>query len=124
MRLGTILTVTVCALGALPLHAADTTDSRGVQIEGEPSLTNPGVNSTTGPGERPGPAQETGMEPASGAIDENNFRTLDADRDGYVSKQEAAGHRDLMDSFSELDDDADGQLTAEEFSNYRRIDAR
>lgn len=44
------------------------------------------------------------------------FTTLDANRDGYISRREAAGHAGVARSFKSADADGDGRLSAVEFS--------
>jgi Ca2+-binding EF-hand superfamily protein len=43
------------------------------------------------------------------------FASLDADGDGKVSKDEAAGHDDIVNNFDRLDRDRDGFVTKREF---------
>jgi Ca2+-binding EF-hand superfamily protein len=45
----------------------------------------------------------------------DSFAALDADGDGKVSKDEAAGHEDIVNSFDRLDRDRDGFVTKREF---------
>jgi Ca2+-binding EF-hand superfamily protein len=45
----------------------------------------------------------------------DSFTTLDADGDGKVSKEEAAGHETIANSFDKLDQDRDGFVTKKEF---------
>jgi hyperosmotically inducible protein len=52
------------------------------------------------------------------------FRKLDANRDGYVSPQEARKIRGFGKAFSEADDNRDGRLDGDEFVKAQSIHAR
>ena len=43
------------------------------------------------------------------------FRKLDTDRDGYISRQEAAAQPEVAANFDKADRDRDGRLSPEEF---------
>ena len=43
------------------------------------------------------------------------FRTLDADKDGFVSRAEAAAHPEVAANFDQADRNRDGRLSPEEF---------
>lgn len=45
----------------------------------------------------------------------DSFASLDADGDGKVSKDEAAGHEEIVNAFDKLDRDRDGFVTKREF---------
>lgn len=45
----------------------------------------------------------------------DSFASLDADGDGKVSKDEAAGHEEIVNNFDRLDKDRDGFVTKREF---------
>src|SRR5690606_26697688 len=107
MKLNKLLVSGVLLATAGALQAADTTDSTGVPINGGATVTNPGVGSAESLGERPGPSQVPGLDAQSGAIYMEEFPSVDANRDGYIDRQEAAQHRELSDSFSELDENND-----------------
>jgi Ca2+-binding EF-hand superfamily protein len=47
------------------------------------------------------------------------FQSLDQDRDGKISLNEAAEHDALFVAFRQLDQDKDGLLTREEFAAYK-----
>ncbi|MGC1951507.1 MAG: EF-hand domain-containing protein [Gammaproteobacteria bacterium] len=46
------------------------------------------------------------------------FQTLDQDRDGTISQQEAQAHPQLYERWSEVDTDQDGQINRSEFSQF------
>jgi Ca2+-binding EF-hand superfamily protein len=45
----------------------------------------------------------------------DSFTALDSDGDGKVSKDEAAGHEDIVNAFDKLDRDRDGFVSKREF---------
>ncbi|MEO2281598.1 EF-hand domain-containing protein [Pseudoalteromonas pernae] len=51
---------------------------------------------------------------------ETRFKELDRNRDGAISKSEAAQEPALWSRFSSYDQDKDGKLSLREFSNYAR----
>lgn len=51
---------------------------------------------------------------------ESRFKELDRNRDGAISKSEAAQEPALWSRFSSYDQDKDGKLSLREFSNYAR----
>jgi hyperosmotically inducible protein len=53
-----------------------------------------------------------------------DFSRLDADRDGYVSRDEAKPLRGYDQAFSEADDNRDGKLDAAEFTKAQSIHDR
>jgi hyperosmotically inducible protein len=53
-----------------------------------------------------------------------DFARLDADRDGYVSREEAKPLRGFDQAFSEADDNRDGKLDAAEFAKAQSIHDR
>jgi hyperosmotically inducible protein len=52
------------------------------------------------------------------------FRKLDANRDSYISRQEARRVRGFDKAFGEADDNRDGRLDADEFVKAQSIHAR
>jgi Ca2+-binding EF-hand superfamily protein len=48
------------------------------------------------------------------------FDSLDANKDGQISIQEATGHDDLFVAFKKLDTNKDGMLSKEEFAAYAK----
>ncbi|MFY8273504.1 EF-hand domain-containing protein [Pseudoalteromonas sp. SSDWG2] len=57
---------------------------------------------------------------ASASSIEKRFKELDRNRDGAISKSEAAQEPALWSRFSSYDQDKDGKLSLREFSNYAR----
>lgn len=49
-----------------------------------------------------------------------SFDSLDANKDGQISIQEATGHDDLFVAFKKLDTNKDGALSKEEFAGYSK----
>jgi Ca2+-binding EF-hand superfamily protein len=49
-----------------------------------------------------------------------SFDSLDANKDGQISIQEATGHDDLFVAFKKLDANKDGMLSREEFAAYAK----
>lgn len=49
-----------------------------------------------------------------------SFESLDTNKDGKVSIQEATAHDDLFVAFKRLDTNKDGELTKEEFAAYSK----
>ncbi len=56
---------------------------------------------------------------ATVALAEDQFARLDIDKDGAVSKEEAAAMPGLLEVWEQLDVDADGKLNAEEFALFK-----
>ncbi|HEX2567344.1 MAG TPA: BON domain-containing protein [Burkholderiales bacterium] len=73
----------------------------------------------------PGWAQPAG-EPSPAAVPRADFAALDRNKDGFLSKLEAAGDREIAKRFSTFDADGDGRLSEAEYiyakqDNERRI---
>ena len=49
-----------------------------------------------------------------------SFDSLDANKDGQISIQEATGHDDVFVAFKKLDTNKDGALSKEEFAAYSK----
>jgi hypothetical protein len=52
---------------------------------------------------------------------EQRFRAMDGDHDGYVTRQEAENHQRLRNNWEKADADADGKLNASEFSAFEEV---
>ena len=70
-------------------------------------------------------AQPAG-EPPAAATPRADFAALDKNKDGYLSKLEAAGDREIAKRFSSFDADGDGRLSEAEYvyakqDNDRRV---
>ena len=71
------------------------------------------------PPSRPAPSHPRNpvdRTPDTGAA---TFKSLDANRDGYVSRDEARNSSELTSRFNELDQDRDGRLSRQEVSGSR-----
>jgi len=65
-------------------------------------------------------AQAAGATKGGVAVQtEKDFRALDKDGDGYVSKSELNGHEKLLAQFSTADKDRDGKLDLAEFQDLQ-----
>jgi len=49
---------------------------------------------------------------------ETTFKSLDTDKDGYISKQEAEANKNLVTNFKKIDADTDGKLEMSEISAF------
>jgi len=58
---------------------------------------------------------EKQQEKGGALNNETSFRVLDKNNDGYVTKAEAAGNKDLAKRFGEADDNKDGKLSRMEY---------
>ncbi|MBI2311840.1 MAG: EF-hand domain-containing protein [Betaproteobacteria bacterium] len=63
----------------------------------------------------------TGHPAADRSAEDPAFRKLDADRDGFVSREEAKQWRDSAAAFSETDQDRDGRLNRDEFIKFHSL---
>jgi len=52
------------------------------------------------------------------------FRSLDLNRDGYVSLSEAAGDEVVVSRFDRADRNRDGKLSRQEFANLKKVKVR
>ena len=62
------------------------------------------------------PAEQATSASASGS--KQGWDDVDADKDGAISKQEAASNAGLSQVFDQADGNADGKLTAEEYKSF------
>ena len=58
---------------------------------------------------------EKQQEKGGALNNESSFRVMDKNNDGYLSKAEAAGNKDLAKRFGEADDNKDGKLSRMEY---------
>lgn len=58
---------------------------------------------------------EKQQEKGGALNNDTSFRVLDKNNDGYLSKAESAGNRDLAKRFAEADDNKDGKLSRMEY---------
>lgn len=56
-------------------------------------------------------------------VENPDFRQLDEDSSGSISREEAQASTKLSDSWSQLDQDGDGSLSREEFIEYDQVTA-
>ena len=119
MKLNTLLAVAVAGAFALPLAAQASADGdRMILAQGGPAGA-----SSTGTGPTGGvPSPRTAGEPkaptgAASAGASGTYHRLDTNRDGYVSREEAAAATGL--DFDTYDRDRDGRLSASEMRAWR-----
>lgn len=55
------------------------------------------------------------------ATQEERFRNIDGDQDGYITRKEAENHQRLTNNWEKADANADGKLDASEFSAFEEI---
>jgi EF hand len=48
------------------------------------------------------------------------FKKIDVNKDGFISRDEAKGHKDLEKHFDEMDTNKDGQISPEELKAYHQ----
>lgn len=60
----------------------------------------------------------TPAQPAASGQSQQSWESLDADRDGAISKQEANSSPGLTQIFGQADSDTDGKLTSEEYKAF------
>jgi hypothetical protein len=113
-------------LGLIALSAAFVMPMAFAQSDSESQATQPRTEQPT-PTEATPPAESaTGAavqstEQVSGVANSNGkpgWNELDADKDGAISKQEAAGNAGLSQIFDQADADTNGALTTEEYKAF------
>jgi hypothetical protein len=114
------------ALGLIALSAALAMPVAFAQSDSESQATQPQTGQPT-PTETAPPAESaTGAvvqstEQVSGTASSNGkpgWNELDADKDGAISKQEAAGNAGLSQIFDQADADTNGALTTDEYKAF------
>jgi len=68
------------------------------------------------PSNAPAPKIDRGNPPSDAAAAKSTHGSMDTNRDGFVSRDEARSSAELNRRFSELDKDGDGKLSAQELS--------
>lgn len=120
MKLKTLLAVAVAGAFALPLAAQASADGDRLILA---QAGGPAGASSTGTGPTGGtPSPRTAGEPkaptgAAAAGATGRYHRLDKDRDGFVSREEAAAAQGL--TFGDYDKNSDGRLSADEIRGWR-----
>jgi hypothetical protein len=67
------------------------------------------------------PAPSADRNPKDRTVDTTamTFKSLDTNKDGYISKQEAKASNGLNQQFSQLDKDHDGKLSSQELASWK-----
>jgi hypothetical protein len=113
MMFKTLIAAAVAAAFALPFSASAAGDKADKAASGSSAGT-----STSGSASAGGTSGSSGDKAASGATKSDGgaeamFKSLDKDKDGFMSKEEVKGTPHDKD-FSSLDKDNDGKLSREE----------
>ncbi|MEO8365701.1 MAG: EF-hand domain-containing protein [Pseudoxanthomonas sp.] len=115
--------IALSAALAMPMAFAqsDTAESAAPQTE-QPSPTEAATPTEAAPpAESATGASMQSTEQAAGAASsegKQGWADVDTDKDGAISKQEAASNAGLSQVFDEADADTDGKLTAEEYKAF------
>lgn len=90
--------------------AAVFASASGAVLAGEGAHTAMGSNQTAA----------ADSDTAGGAVEQtgNEFSSLDANGDGYISREEAASDDEIANNWSEADQNNDGQLDQSEFAQF------
>lgn len=130
MKLKTLIAAAVAGAFALPLtvHAQGSAGGAGDSSSagGGSGYNAPSVPATTAPANTnatPGSVKSgEGRAGSASAGATGSFSTLDTNRDGHVSREEARAWRDNS-RFSELDKDGDGRISQAEWDSHNRAGA-
>ena len=96
-----ITCIAVAAAFALPVYA---------QMSGTPANPKSPQSAAGAPPRAESPPRDTAVGSSM------TFKSLDANKDGFVSRDEAKNSNELNRRFSELDKDGDGKLSSQELS--------
>ena len=124
MKFKTLIAIAVAGAFAVPFAALASADGdRMILAQSGASSTGTGMTggtpSTGGPGQLPSsgepkaPTQD--RSPSAGAS--GSYHRLDTNRDGFISREEAAAQSGL--NFTDLDKDNDGRLSSSEMRGWR-----
>lgn len=67
-------------------------------------------------------ALAVGFAGSAGAMHTTSFKTVDQDKDGRISQQEADAYPMLVDHFKRFDNDNNGKLDQAEFSRFETME--
>jgi hypothetical protein len=103
--------------------APKTDEERAESSQGQPNVPGSigGATKRDGVKER---SASTGSSAPSSASKEQEFKRLDMDGDGSISKAEAAGNAKLMNAFDRADKDRDGKLSRAEYDAIGKPEAK
>ena len=59
------------------------------------------------------------MNPVNGKTQNSQFTSMDANKDGRISREEARTHADMVSSWDSLDADKDTYLSESEYGKYK-----
>lgn len=119
MKLKTLVALAVAGAFAVPLVAQASADGDRILLADGPSGAGAVGTGPTGGVPSPQSAGEPRASTPGSATagPSGTYHSLDANRDGYVSREEAGRESSL--NFSELDKDGDGRLSSSEMSAWQ-----
>ena len=101
------------SMQAPPAAAAQAEDATGSDVAADAAATGSAPSDAAATG-----AAMQGVQQGAGTAGQQGWEELDTDRDGSISREEAAGNAGLTQIFDNADTDADGVLTAEEYRSF------